>query len=555
MCGEIPFFLEGWLDHFNQLQLFAFFMFAAVLAQLLRSLCTYLGQMTTVMISLNVQKRAQKITYHQIFYLTFRAINRYKLGDLIHYATTPPTYFPRIFENLNRIVISLMIIAAYIAFMVWISLPLTVSTLLLFGISAFLQKFLLKKVVHTSNLHAKHLSDLNQETAQNLSGIRVVHLFNRQRYVLKRIGKMLDKISSTSMKINKSHQLIMPLNEAIGVILIAITMGLSFLFFKETGANMIPLLITFLALTYRFAMRLVVLMNSSGEVAYNIGPANRMKEILFDQGKEFLDFSEKPEALFKNQIEFERVSLKYPEKQTCAVSDISLTIPRGKVIAFVGSSGGGKSTILDLLLRLYEPTEGKITLDGVPIDSLSLSSWREKFGVVSQDVYLFHDSIEANIRFGNPDAGLDEIIEAAKLAGAHGFIENLPYGYQTIVGEKGYRLSGGERQRISLARALIRKPEILVLDEATSSLDSLSEQIIQEALEKLRGKTTMLVVAHRLATINMADQIILLENGKIIEKGTHANLIKLGGRYHHFWSLQSLNEEIKEEDRLEIVST
>lgn len=550
LSGGTPSFINNSMKEFihayNHVVLFSIFLFAAVFAQILRSLFAYLGQLGTALLTVNLQTLAQKRIYHRIFYLTFSSIHRYKLGDLIHYATAPPTYFRYVMDSLNRIVVAIMMIAVYIIIMMKVSISLTGSVLVLFCFSALMQKTLLNKIIGASQVQSSHIVDLNQETAQNLSGIRAVHLFGRREEILKKIEKTLKELGKASLNLNKWNQLITPLNEAIGVLLVAVMTGMSLYIFRDEGTAVFPILLTFLVLTYRFAMRLVIIMNGWGEIASNIGPINRLQEILFNQDKEFLDLSDKPEVFFKNTIEFNKVSLKYPEKNIYAVQDISFNIQKGKIIAFVGSSGCGKSTLTDLLLRLYEPTEGKICVDERPIVEFSLSSWRELFGAVSQEVFLFHDTIEYNIRFGNLNASYEEIEEAAKLAGAHNFIRNLPQDYQTIVGEKGYKLSGGERQRISLARALVKKPEILVLDEATSNLDSQSEQIIQETLEKLRGKTTILVVAHRLATINMADQIILLEKGKIVEQGTHVDLIKMEGRYHNFWSLQSsLKKELE----------
>lgn len=551
----IPVFLREYLAGLTGIELFSICILGAVISQLIRSSFAYFGQMITVLLTVKLQNEAQKRTYCQIFRLSFAAINRYKIGDLIHYATAPPNYFRHVTEWLNKIFVSVLMIFTYIIFMMALSFKLTCCILVLFFVAAILQKKLIKRIMKASEIQSDHLVELNKETAQNLSGLRTVHLFDRQQEVLKNIGMRIREIAKASLRLNKWNQLINPLNEGIGVLLVASSMILGLYILKLKDANVFPLLMTFLALTYRFGTRLQVVMSGLGEVAFNIGPILRLKDILADEDKEFLDLNDKPSACFQSEIQFENLSLQYPGKETYAVRNVSLSIPKGGTIAFVGPSGGGKSSLLDLLLRLYEPTGGKIYVDGKPINHFSLGSWRDLFGVVSQDVFLFHESIESNIRFGNLKATASEIMEAAQLAGADTFIKRLPNGYKTLVGEKGHRLSGGEKQRISLARALVRKPEVLVLDEATSNLDSHSEKIIQEALEKLRGKTTILVVAHRLATINMADHIFFLDRGKIIEQGTHADLIQLGGRYNHFWNLQTKEKEKTYFDESALIKT
>jgi ABC-type multidrug transport system fused ATPase/permease subunit len=221
------------------------------------------------------------------------------------------------------------------------------------------------------------------------------------------------------------------------------------------------------------------------------------------------------------------------------LKNISFSIRKGMVVGIVGISGSGKTSLIDLLLRLYEPIEGKIFVNKMDIRNLAVDSWRAKFGVVGQDAFLFDETIEDNIRFGQDALPLEQIEKAARSAGIEDLIRRLPRGYQTIVGERGLRLSGGERQRLALARALLRDPEILILDEATSNLDSHSEHFIQNALAEIQKTKTAIVIAHRLSTIVDSDLILVVEHGKIIESGTHEHLLKLQGRYSHLWELQT----------------
>jgi ATP-binding cassette subfamily B protein/subfamily B ATP-binding cassette protein MsbA len=241
----------------------------------------------------------------------------------------------------------------------------------------------------------------------------------------------------------------------------------------------------------------------------------------------------------RQAIELRGVTLRYHPEEAPAVAEVSCTVPQGKFTALVGISGAGKSTVADLLLRLFEPTAGAVLVDGVTLKSFSPTSWRARVGVVSQETFLFHASVRENIAFGKPDATLEEVVAAAKQAYADEFIRRLADGYETVIGDRGYRLSGGQRQRIALARALIRQPELLVLDEATSALDTESERFIQQAMEGQRGKRTLLVIAHRLSTITGADQILVLDAGRVVEQGTHETLLAHEGIYARLWRLQS----------------
>jgi subfamily B ATP-binding cassette protein MsbA len=237
-------------------------------------------------------------------------------------------------------------------------------------------------------------------------------------------------------------------------------------------------------------------------------------------------------------IVFDRVSFQYDPCDEPALSEASFRILAGRTTAFVGPSGGGKSTVMKLLLRFHDPTDGRIIVDRHSLPEFDIDFWRSQIALVSQDVYLFNASVRENIAYGRLDAGLDEIIEAARKADAHDFIERLPNKYDTALGHHGLRLSGGQQQRITLARAIIRNPRILILDEATNALDSISEQWVQETLDKLRENRTVVMIAHRLSTIERADQIIVLEKGRVRERGTLPELVKAGGLFARLYHLQ-----------------
>jgi ATP-binding cassette subfamily B protein/subfamily B ATP-binding cassette protein MsbA len=301
----------------------------------------------------------------------------------------------------------------------------------------------------------------------------------------------------------------------------------------------VGVLVAYVFVIYRIMPRISTLNGQLGIVANQWPFAVRLAEILNPAGKEVEYLPGKAINELREGIEIRTVTLRYPGSERDALHQVSFTIPKGSMVAVVGSSGSGKSTLVNLMLGLYWPTAGEILVDGIKLQSYDLATWRNLIGVVDQETSIFSTSVAENIRFGKPDATDAEVVAAARTANADTFIGAMPQGYATEVGDRGHRLSGGQRQRLAIARAVIHDPTLLLFDEATSALDSHSEQLIQASLEELRKERTLLVIAHRLSTIAKADAIIVLDNGEIVEQGTHGELLARHGRYAAMWRLQA----------------
>lgn len=383
----------------------------------------------------------------------------------------------------------------------------------------------------------EQLGDMSSTLQETFSGIRIVKAFGREEAEAERFGERNRKVLSTTLKSNQVWSLGHSQMEVIGVIGVATIIWYGgYLVIQEM---MTPgAFFSFMAAMFMAYTPIRKLSGSNNLIQQALAAAERVFDALDLKTEQSQDHGTAPLMGINHAIEFQGVSLRYENHTIPALTDIDLVIRPGEVIALVGSSGSGKTTLVSLLPRFYEPTAGRILVDGIPLGTYELGSLRAHIGIVSQEIFLFDDSVRNNIAFGRSGASPGDVEQAAKLAYAHDFILRLPEGYDTVIGERGVKLSGGERQRVAIARAILRDPPLLILDEATSALDTESERIVQLALANLMKNRTTLVIAHRLSTIQNADRIIVLDRGSIVEAGSHEELLRQGGIYHKLHAMQ-----------------
>ncbi len=397
-----------------------------------------------------------------------------------------------------------------------------------------------KRLKQVSKKAQQKVSMITELLTESFSGIKMIKVFEREDYTINRFKGRTQDFYREVMRATRLTELTSLLMELVG--------GFGIAFVLWYGGRLVISgditpgeFFSFLAaifMVYTPARRLATVNNSIQQARASL---ERISEVEIKEREKDGSINIPP---LKGNIEFRNVSFMYPNAKYEALKDINLTINKGEIVAIVGKSGVGKTTLVDLLPRFHDPSQGIICIDDLDIAKATLKSLRGKIGVVSQDVILFNDTVKNNIIFGKLDATDDEITSAAQAAYAHEFIMELPQGYQTVIGEKGVRLSGGQRQRLSIARAILKNPPILILDEATSSLDTEAEIMVQRALENLMENRTTIVIAHRLSTIRRASRIIVLDRGRIIESGTHEQLIKTGGIYKKLYELQFSTQDV-----------
>ncbi|HEX5577388.1 MAG TPA: ABC transporter ATP-binding protein, partial [Gemmatimonadaceae bacterium] len=379
--------------------------------------------------------------------------------------------------------------------------------------------------------------EMTSVVQETVSGIRLVKSFGAEGVEVARFADASNRFAKLSVRLTRMAQLAAPVTEVIGtsVATILLWLGAREVLVERnmTGAD----LIAFLLYALRMLQPIKQLSQLPTNAQSSLAAAERLFEVLDAPSESQTDTGKLTTASFDREIRFENVSFAY--ESALVLDEVSFTAQKGDVVALVGASGAGKSTLVDLIPRFYPVKSGRITIDGVDTRDLTLPALRSLTGIVSQDTVLFNDTVRNNIAYGSERTYTDEQVEAAaQAANAHRFISELPDGYATLLGERGTRLSGGQRQRLAIARALLRDPPILILDEATSALDTESERLVQEAVDRLLEGRTVFVIAHRLSTVVHADQILVLDRGRIIERGTHAELLSAGGAYHRLYSLQ-----------------
>lgn len=532
--------LLGLLQPLTLNQLFIGLILLAFLLQVLRSGIIYLGVIASTYLATNTEAQVQRQVYSQILSLSFPWASQHKVGDLIDYVTKPNIYVRFLILYSNNLLVAVLSMIAYLAVLISISLPLSLVAIILFGPLIVFQKALTHKIRQASIQLAQAGADLSQRMVESLQGLRLIHILDRQPWAMEQVDQALAKTIHFSRRQNFLVAMTDPVSEIVAIAALGLFAIFGYTLLSRQGQLLLPQLLVFITACNRLAGQLRITNGLLGSLAQCWGQIERLNQILTPKGKQFVRQGGQSFTELHRQIRFIEVSLTYPGNTSPTLHQLSFQLQKGTVTALVGSSGAGKSSIADLLLGLYQPTSGQIWIDDTDLQELNLSTWRRSVGVVSQDPFIFNDSIAANIRFGNLSATDEQVVAAARIAHAHEFITALPEGYATLIGERGFRLAGGQRQRLALARAILRQPQLLILDEATSALDSDSERYVQAALALFQHERTVLAIAHRLSTIASADQILVLEGGQIVEQGTHPQLLQLQGRYFQLWQLQTI---------------
>ena len=499
----------------------------------------YLGSYYLIPIRTGVLRDLRNQLYNKIINLPIGFFTEERKGDIMSRMTGDVAEVEAsIMSSLDMVFKNPILIIGYLTVMFTMSWKLTIFVLILLPFSGSLIGKIGKSLKRRSTVGQEQTGELLSQIEETLGGLRVVKAFNAEHKLEARFSNLNEKIRTTFNRLHRRYNLAHPVSELLGTVVIAILLWFGGSLILQNNSDIsAQQFIFYIVIFYSIIAPAKELSKATYSIQKGMASLERVDKIL--QSENTIKNPEKPITLhpFSDKIEYRNMSFKYD--QEWVLSDINLVIPKGKTVALVGQSGSGKSTLVDLLPRYYDPIKGDILLDNVSIKDYSTHDLRSLMGNVNQEAILFNDTFFNNIAFGVDNATLDQVIEAAKIANAHDFITATEDGYQTNIGDRGSKLSGGQRQRISIARAILKNPPILILDEATSALDTESEKLVQEALENLMKNRTTLVVAHRLSTIKRADEICVLHEGKIVERGKHDELIALNGYYKRLVDMQS----------------
>ncbi len=511
-----------------------------IIAFLGKNLFGYLQAYFLAFVEQGVIKDLRNQAYRHLHKLPMSYFKNEKTGNLIsrimNDVNAVNSSISAVFLNLIREPLKIIV---FLGIAIAISWKLTLFSLVVLPFSLVVISYIGLIIRKQSGLLQQKIADLTNRLHETITGIKIVKAFGMEEYENKKFEDETESFFKLSLKITRIRNISSPTTEFLSVIV-----GVVIIYF---GAQLVLVdksitasqFIGFLFAIFQLMPPVKELSSVNNRIQESSAAADRIFEIIDTEPSIKDPDNPVPLKEFNDKLEFRNVSFHYEDSDSLVLDSISFTADKGKIIAIVGSSGAGKTTLVDLIPRFFDPVEGSILLDGVDIRSFKIEDLRKLMGIVTQETVLFNDTVRSNIAYGLTDCSDQKIIEAAKAANAHRFIMELPHQYDTIIGEKGTKLSGGQRQRISIARAILKNPPIMILDEATSSLDNESEVLVQEAIERLLQSRTVFVIAHRLSTIRNADRILVLEHGKIVQDGKHEDLIKNeNGIYKKLYELQ-----------------
>lgn len=527
-------------DEYGKMGTLIFVCIIIVISVFLSNLFTYLSGVVLAKVRATVIKGMRMNIFQKVGDLHIGYFSNERKGDLMSKMTND------VQEVENTIVQSLRVvfrepatIILYFAVLFFMSVKLTLFTILIIPISGAIIGGITRRLKKRAVQSQQSLGRIVNILDETLGGMRVIKAFNAERFIEKKFDRETDYYSHVNVSMARKNELASPISQFMGVSVVAGILVYGGSLVLSGGSDLSASdFITYIIIFTQVLNPAKEISRAVSSIQRGIASAERIFEVIDTESQIKSPTGPKKLSGFQHSIEFRNVSFAYEDK--LVLQDINFNLERGKTIALVGPSGGGKSTLADLVPRFYDPSSGAILLDGTDLRDFATSDLRSLMGIVTQESILFNDTVFNNIAFGMEGATEAQVIEAAKIANAHGFISQLENGYQTSIGERGSKLSGGQRQRLSIARAVLKNPPILILDEATSALDSESELLVQEALTKLMTNRTTLVIAHRLSTIQHADEILVIEKGQIVQRGTHADLMAIEGIYQKLSSIQSV---------------
>jgi ATP-binding cassette, subfamily B, bacterial MsbA len=505
---------------------------------LLKNLATYANALVSGALKRSLSRGLQEEGLRLLLEVDVDFFVKNGIGNIVNNLNNEIYRAGRAVTTISKAISVMVTAVVFVAMLLWTSWQLTIVSTALMAIVVGVNQFSIGR----SKSYGAQLSAISKQYStiflDMLGGMRLVRSSAAEEQEYHRISTLIRTREEADYKSQANSALVEPVSEMTGMVALVCIVLVGRTFLGGQVETLTTVLLVYLFILFR-TLPLITQINSARNQLANLSPSLEIvNEFLRRDRKPIMQNGKIPYTPLQEGIHFNHISLSYPGHEKVVLNDVDLYLPRNTTLALVGSSGAGKSTMADLLPRFYDPTEGCILVDGVDLKELDFRSLRRSMGIVSQDTFLFNTSVRNNIAYGSPNATDDEVFEAAKRANAYEFITQLPQGWETQLGDRGVLLSGGQRQRLAIARALLQNPEILILDEATSALDTVSERLVQEAIDNLSRDRTTLIIAHRLSTVQKADQIAVMDQGRVVELGSHEELLAKKGYYAKLCKMQ-----------------